>query len=268
MDLGQPVQAEYNSETFDQSSEADRVQQYLEKRTTKKEKSIEIAVALWSTAANLHKLAKDQRDEISDLRKQLMESQGSFIALQQQKLQEKSETASELKEVMKTELKLYSGVVGQSTSTAPVTVPSTAQLRKVVKTVVEEEDRSRNLVVFGLREMDESVEDTEKLVDEICEQIGEKPRVITSTRVGPKREGATRPILVSLESAASVQQLLYRARELKGWEKYGKVFMGPDRSKDERVARKELVQELKRKREGEPGKRFVIRSNEVVLRRD
>ena len=58
MDLGQPVQAEYNSETFDQSSEADRVQQYLEKRTTKKEKSIEIAVALWSTAANLHKLAK------------------------------------------------------------------------------------------------------------------------------------------------------------------------------------------------------------------
>ena len=137
-----------------------------------------------------------------------------------------------------------------------------------MKTVVEEEDRSRNLVVFGLREMDESVEDTEKLVDEICEQIGEKPRVITSTRVGPKREGATRPIIVSLESAVSVQQLLYRARELKGWEKYGKVFMGPDCSKDERLARKELVQELKRKREGEPGKRFVIRSNEVVLRRD
>ena len=73
---------------------------------------------------------------------------------------------------------------------------------------------------------------------------------------------------MSLESAVSVQQLLYRARELKGWEKYGKVFMGPDRSKDERVARKELVQELKIKREGEPGKRFVIRSNEVVLRRD
>ena len=55
---------------------------------------------------------------------------------------------------------------------------------------------------------------------------------------------------MGLESAASVQQLLYRARELKGWEKYGKVFMGPDRTKEERVAREELVQELKIKRGG------------------
>ena len=67
MDLGQPVQAEYHSETLDQSSQVDRVQEYLEKRLAKKEKSVEIAVALWSTAVNPHKLAK--RDEISDPRK-------------------------------------------------------------------------------------------------------------------------------------------------------------------------------------------------------
>ena len=122
--------------------------------------------------------------------------------------------------------------------------------------------------MFGLREMDGTAEDTKKLVDEICEQVGEKPRVMGCTRVGTKREGATRPILVSLENAASAQQLLYRASELKGWDKYGKVFMGPDRTKEERLARKELVHELKRKREGEPGKRFVIRRNDVVLWRD
>ena len=188
IDLGYSVQCEYQSETFDQSSEAGSIQRFLERPLTEKEKAVEMAVSLWSTAADLHKLAKDQRDELSDLRKQLLESQSSVIALQQNKLQEKSETASELKEVMKTELKLYSRVVGQGISTVPAAIP---QLRKVVKTVVEEEDRSRNLVVFGLREMDGTAEDTEKLVDEICEQVGEKPRVMGCTRVGTKREGAT-----------------------------------------------------------------------------
>ena len=45
-----------------------------------------------------------------------------------------------------------------------------------------------------------------------------------------EREGTTRPILVSLASASSVQQLLYRAKELRDWDKYGRVFLGPDRS--------------------------------------
>ena len=59
-----------------------------------------------------------------------------------------------------------------------------------------------------------------------------------------------------------------RAKELKGWDKHGKMFIGPDRSREERAVRKELVQELRRKRDEEPGKNFVIRRNEVILRRD
>ena len=68
-DLGYSVQPGYQSETSDQSSEAESVQQYLEQPST--EKVAEIAVVLWSTAAYLNKLAKDQSNEITDLRKQL-----------------------------------------------------------------------------------------------------------------------------------------------------------------------------------------------------
>ena len=59
---------------------------------------------------------------------------------------------------------------------------------------------------------------------------------------------------------------VYRAKELKGWEKYGKVFVGPDRTREERVVRKGLVQELKNLREKEPDKNYVIRQNVVILK--
>ena len=58
---------------------------------------IEIAVNLWMCTSDFHKLAKDQPNELDDLRKQLLESQQIVIELQRQKLQEKSETASEMK---------------------------------------------------------------------------------------------------------------------------------------------------------------------------
>ena len=122
-----------------------------------------------------------------------------------------------MKEVVNTELKTYSSVASPATSTA--------RLRKVVKTMVEEEERSRNVIVFGLSEDNESEERTEDLVTEVCKQVGEKLQVLGCSRIGLKRERATRPIHVSLAKAPSAQQLLYQAKGLKGWEKYGKVFV-------------------------------------------
>ena len=90
--------------------------------------------------------------------------------------------------------------------------------------------------------------------------------MLSCFRLGLKREGTTRPIPVSLASAASVQQLLDRAKELRDWDKYGKVFLGPDRSKEERVSRKGLVEKLKKLRVDEPGKSFVIRGDGLILK--
>ena len=242
------------------------LQKHLEKPSTLKKRAIEIAVRLWDCTSDLHKLAKDQRDELDELRTQLLASQRTVIELQKQKLQEKSETVSEMKEVVKAELKSYSSVTSQGTSSTVSPTTATAQIRKLVKTTVEVEERSRNVIVFGLRENNESGERTEDLVAEVCEQVGEKPRVLACSRIGVKRDGATRPILVCLASAASAQQLLYRAKGLKDWEKYGRVFVGPDRTREERVVRKGLVEELKKLREKEPGKSYIIRKNDVILK--
>lgn len=83
----------------------------------------------------------------------------TVIWLQIHKLQEKSKTVSEMKEVVKALLKSYSSVASPGTS--PVAVPTTskAQLKQIVNSTVEEEERSRNVVVFGLREDNVSSEE-------------------------------------------------------------------------------------------------------------
>ena len=264
LDMGHAVATEYHCDPDSSIQYSTFLEKHLEKPSTLKKRAIEIAVNLWMCTSDLHKLAKDQRDELDDLRKQLLESQQTVIELQKQKLHEKSETVSEMKEVVKAELKTYSSVTGEGSYSVPAA--SSAQLRKVVKTTVEEEERSRNVVVFGLSEDNESVEKTEQLVAEVCEQLGEKPRVLSCSRIGLKREGATRPILVNLATATSAQQLLYRAKGLRDWEKYGKVYIGPDRTREERVDRKGLVEKLKKRREEEPGKSFIIKGNDVILK--
>lgn len=264
MDLGMRTEFSHGPDSSVQLSSD--LEKFLEKPTTLKKKAIRIAVNLWMCTSDLHKLAKDQRDELDELRKQLLESQQTVIDLQKQKLQEKSETVQEIKEVVETQLKSYSSVTNSGISSVAVPATPTSQLRKVIKSTVEEGERSRNVIVFGLSEEDESEKRTEDLVAEVCERVGEKPRVLACSRIGLKREGTTRPILVSLASAASVQQLLYRAKELRDWDKYGRVFLGPDRSKEEQVHRKGLVEKLKKRRADEPGKSFVIRGDTVVLK--
>lgn len=53
-DLGYSVQCEYQSETFENSRATECVQGFLERSSTAKEKIVEIAVSMWSTAADLH----------------------------------------------------------------------------------------------------------------------------------------------------------------------------------------------------------------------
>lgn len=112
---------------------------------------------MWDCTADLHKLAKDQRDELDDLKTELLESQRTVIKLQKQKMQEKTETVSEMKEVVKAELQSYASVTSPGTSSIVSPTAYTAQLRKLVKTTVEVEERSikaevptRNFVITKL----------------------------------------------------------------------------------------------------------------------
>ena len=65
-------------------------------------------------------------------------------------------------------------MMNRHSTSARVNVPDVKTLKSAVKEVVQAEDRSKNLVVFGSKE--EAHEDTSKKISELSDYLGETPR--------------------------------------------------------------------------------------------
>ena len=134
--------------------------------------------------------------------------------------------------------------------------------KKVVKDVIKDEDRSKNLMVFGLA--DEDGEQLDGKLSSVFMELGEKPRV-EAVRIGRRSEAGTgcRPVKVTLASSTAVQQIMSKARTLKQLEKWKSVYVSPDRSPAERSARRLLVEERKKRTAEEPGRNHFIKGGKV-----
>ena len=135
------------------------------------------------------------------------------------------------------------------------------KLQTVDKKIQDTEDRSRNLMIYGLTEGDG--EDLPKKVADIFLHLGEKPKFSIPCRVGTPSTGNVRPVKVSFTSPSVVLTLLSKSKTLRESQTFKTVFVSPDRSKEERIARRTLVLELKEKRKGEPDSIFMIKSGKV-----
>ncbi len=208
------------------------------------------------------------REETSRLMSSTIQAQESVISLQSELLQCKddkllsvqSTVHDAVEKSVKSEMKSYSAAVGAAQKSP---TPALGSLKQVVKQVVQAEDRSRNVVVFGLVEGE--AKDTCQQIDELFEYLGEKPRH-ESVRIGIQRTPATtpRPVKVTVANSSHVFQLLRAARKLKDCAKYHNVFICPDRTSEERKNRRAAVASLKQKMKDEPEKRHFIRDGKVV----
>ena len=157
-------------------------------------------------------------------------------------------------------MKSYCDIVKKSCKKAAV---SPEQLKNIVKTVAEEEDRSKNIVVFGLKE--ESDEDLGAIVSDLLECTGEKPRVNECRRLGVKADSTTtRPIKVKLNSSDTVNQILRNSGKLKRSDRFQSVYISPDRTKEEQASHKKLVGEMKEKMKTDPSNYHYIRDKTVI----
>lgn len=206
---------------------------------------------------------RDKSNTVSELRNEVIESQRSVIELQEQLIDSKNEqlksvertVKSSVQETVKAEFQTYSSAVQKGQSVSP------ANLKSVVKEVVEEEDRSRNIMVFGLKEEENELLGTK--VSDVLQTIGEKPR-IEVCRVG-KRDTRQpgRAVKVTLSSSVTVNQILSKARNLRDSEKHKDVYLSADRSYEQRTEHRLLVVELKKVTADEPSKRHFIRNGKV-----
>ena len=216
---------------------------------------------------------KQLKAELSSVKSQLIENQQWVISLQEQIIDNKDKQLDAVQTVVKSsvesnlkeQFKSYSEAAAENVMVCQadsLAVPAT--LKKVVKSVVQEEDRSRNVVIFGLPEQrDENVEER---VQEVFQEIGLKP-TLQATRVGKiRKDNAKRPVQVSLSSHSVVHQVLCQVKKLRHSATFSKVYVRPDRSEEERAQDRLLVNELAKKREMEPDKLHFIRSGTIHSR--
>ena len=108
-------------------------------------------------------------------------------------------------------------------------------IEKAVKTVVQEVDLNKNLMIFGLSEQDN--EELSIVVGEVFLSIGEKSR-IEARRFGKRKPGkAVRPVKVTAASSTIGNQIVVKSRNLRATEMYRTVFISPDRSPEQRANR-------------------------------
>ena len=165
---------------------------------------------------------------------------------------------------VKTEIRSWSEIAGQKTAQQPI---STARIKEAVKSAVIEEDKSRNLLIFGKPEVNIN-EDVATTVSEILLAIGEKPHLVECRRIGARgAEGQDkqRPIKVKLSSSDAVLSVLRNRSALKNSTANKSTFLGPDRTPEERLAHKKLVECMRRKMDNEPESYHYIRGGVIKV---
>ena len=186
--------------------------------------------------------AKCAHKDLAEVRGELLHSKREQINALQASVQT----------TIKTEMKSYSDIVAKKSSGESVTL-------KKIKTVVQDivEDRSKNIMIFGLRET--AGEDLHSKVNEVFEEINMKP-IFKSDRVGGKV--TDRPVKVTLDSSLVVLDILRKSKDLKDSD-FCHVFIKPDRTLEQRQKHRELVAELKRCIKSSPDKHHFIKNGEV-----
>ena len=192
---------------------------------------------------SMEKQVQQLKSEVIVNQRAVIDLQKDVLTVKDQQLNEiRTSVAASVGDTVKSEIKSYCEAAQLSGSDS--TVFDQRILKSVVKDVVAEEDRSRNLTIFGLPE-----ESNEQICDKVSEvflELDEKPKIEASRLGKTTCHDIKRPVKVTLTSSTTVQQILSKARDLRRSVQYKTVFICPDRSAEQRKEQKKLVLELKK----------------------
>ena len=249
--------------TKSKNADIETVNQEMFKKMTKDALS-EWMDDLWSLLNRYRSASKDARRALYEKQDELITSQHKLINLQSELMKKheeelnsvKSAVESTIKSTVETEIKSYSDAV---TKTQSRSVIKPENLNKLVKQVVELEDRNKNVMIFGLEESEN--ENLPAKVSEVFKELRESSRFLVS-RVGNKTK-SDRPIKVSLKTSATAHEICKKSKLLRGVDKFCNVYIRPDRTYEERAEHKILVDEMKKRILLQPDRRHFISNKQV-----
>ncbi len=159
-------------------------------------------------------LAVDQKVEIDELKDDKISDQKKIIQLQSQLIEKKDEEVNTFKKTVETEIKSFSSVVEQSCSSAL----APKKIASAVKKATTHEDRSCNVILFGVPEENEEKLDSKVTV--LLEKLAEKPQIMDVCTFGQIKPDSARPIRFRVKNSAIVHGILRKAKQLKDLEGY------------------------------------------------
>lgn len=212
----------------------------LSKRHVTKEKLCSwverMSSILNSNAIPLLQITVPKANKCELLEQGKIKDQLTIIKLQDEVLKKKDEEVEVMKQAMKqavkSEITSYASAVTKSCASAL----APRKISEAVKTVVDRDERKRNVVIYGVPEQPE--EKLPEKVESILQEIGEKPVVKDCCRIGVKKPDAVRPIKFTLGSTDIVSQVLRKSHLLRSKDGFRTVYLSPDRTKEERTAYK------------------------------
>ncbi len=204
--------------------------------------------------------AVELSDNINKLKDEKITDQKSIIELQTKLIEKKVGELDTVRTVVQSEIKSYSSVVENTCNKAL----APRKIKVAMKKVSEDEDRSRNLMIYGLKEDDDEI--LESKVSEVLNHLNEKPKLLNCCRIGKKAVVSVRPVKFTLSSSDQVRQILRKTKLLKEVEGCDSTYICPDRSDEDRLAYKKLTEELKLKKtnNNDPNIVYVIKNYKIV----
>ena len=131
-------------------------------------------------------------------------------------------------------------------------------INQSTKEVHHIQTRKKNIIIFGLSSNETNNSIKEAIID-ILKTININAAVLGISFVGNKDK---RPVRVNFANELIVQNILNNAKLLKVTE-FKNVYLTPDRSFEERVKRKELVEEMLKMIKAHPTKRWFIKHGKI-----
>ena len=111
--------------------------------------------------------------KVEQLKSEKIDDQKRIIAFQDEIKAEKNDKLDSVEKTVESEIKLYPSVIVEKSCSEAL---APRKIAAVVKSVGEKEDRSKNVIVFGVPEEDSKSVDTKVL--DMLERLDQKPKVV------------------------------------------------------------------------------------------
>lgn len=261
------------SESLKCTSLAKVTREMLSSRNVTKDNLIEFVLKMRDLIKTSRSVLRSASEHIDEQKSDLTITKTKLIDVQETLVKNYDKKLDVVQETVKSEMMTFSDVVKKNCSGENFTP---AKLKKVVKSVFDDDERPRNIMIFGADEdiscKGEKLSDRDVVNDVFSSLkcVRPEPEIENCRRVGiRKSNGVGRPIKVTLQNPEVVYQVLKNSRDLKsilipGYSfRFNKLYLSPDRSVEERKIRQKLVAEMKDKIKQDPSKRYYIKNNKV-----